>query len=186
VIAFVLKSPKAKVQKPYDVLSEAERRRFLDAASQQGLREYTLVSLALGAGLCVSELVNIRLDDFSRDEAGGWWVRIRMGKGRKDRLVPVHSSVMDAVRSWVKADGRSLRRKSDRATYPFSTQQSPRMTTARAWQLVKGLARDAETGARFEPYQAQLPEGRLDAGSKLLDQPHLVHSRKLWSLGRGL
>jgi integrase/recombinase XerD len=79
----------------------------------------------------------------SRDETSGWWVRIRMGKGRKDRLVPVHPSVMDAVKSWVKADGRSLRRKSDRETYLFSTRQSPRMTTARAWQLVKGLARDA-------------------------------------------
>jgi integrase/recombinase XerD len=152
VIAFVLKSPKAEVHKPYEVLSEADRRRFLDAASQRELREYTLVSLALDAGLRVSELVNIRLDDFSRDEAGGWWVRIRMGKGRKDRLVPVHSSVMDAVRSWVKADGRSLRRKSDRATYLFSTRQSPRMTTARAWQLVKGLARDAEIEKPISPH----------------------------------
>jgi site-specific recombinase XerD len=50
LIAFVLKSPRAKVCKPYEVLSEAERRRFLDAASVQGLREKALVSLALAAG----------------------------------------------------------------------------------------------------------------------------------------
>jgi site-specific recombinase XerD len=55
VIAFVLKSPKAEVRKPYEGLNEAERQRFLEAASRQGLREYTLVSLALGAGLRVSE-----------------------------------------------------------------------------------------------------------------------------------
>jgi site-specific recombinase XerD len=152
VIAFVLKSPRAEVRKPYEVLTEAERRRFLNPASQQGPREYTLVSLALGAGLRVSELMNLRLDDFSQDEAGGWWVRVRMGKGRKDRLVPVHPLVIDAVKSWVKADSRSLRRKSDRETYLFSTRQSPRMTTARAWQLVKALAKDAGIEKPISPH----------------------------------
>ena len=59
---------------------------------------------------------------------------------------------MDAVRSWIKSDGRSLRRKSDRETYLFSTRQSPRMTTARAWQLVKGLAKDAEIEKPISPH----------------------------------
>ena len=75
-----------------------------------------------------------------------------MGKGRKDRLLPVHPSVMDTVKSWVKADGHSLRRKSDRETYLFSTRQSPRMTTARAWQLVKRLARDAGIEKPISPH----------------------------------
>jgi hypothetical protein len=34
------------------------------------------------------ELVNLCLDDLWQDEAGGWWRCVRMGKGRKDRLVP--------------------------------------------------------------------------------------------------
>lgn len=132
------------------MLSEAERRRFLRAAESP--REHALVSLALGAGLRVSELVNLRLGDFWQDEAGSWWVRIQMGKGRKDRLVPVHSSVMEAVKSWVKAEGRFLRRKSDLETYLFSTRQSSRMTTARAWQLVKDLARDAWIEKPISPH----------------------------------
>ena len=36
LIAFVLKSPRAEVRRPYEVLSEAERRRFLDAARRAG------------------------------------------------------------------------------------------------------------------------------------------------------
>ena len=152
LIAFVLKSPKAEVHKPYAVLSEAERRRFLDAAAAQGLREKALVSLALGAGLRVSELVNTRLRDFSQDQMGDWWLRIRMGKGRKDRIVPVHPSVMAGVKAWLTADGRSLSRKSDRETYLFSTRQSPRMSTARVWQIVKGLAKEAGIEKPISPH----------------------------------
>jgi integrase/recombinase XerD len=150
VIAFVLKSPKAEVHKRYEVLSEPERQRLVDAA--QAPREQALVFLALGAGLRVSELVNSRLKDFSQDEADGWWVLVKMGKGRKDRLIPVAPSVMGAVRSWVEASGRGLRRRSDRDTYLFSTRQSPRMTTARAWQLVKGLAKEAGLEKPISPH----------------------------------
>ena len=116
VIGFVLKSPKAEVQKPYEVLNEGERRRLLRAAREKGPREYALVSLRLGAGLRVSELINVRLDDFSQDETGNWWVLVKMGKGRKDRLVPIAPTVMNAVRAWVDDSGRDLARKADRET----------------------------------------------------------------------
>ncbi len=160
LIAFVLKSPKAEVHRPYDVLSEAERRRFLEAAAAQGPREKALVSLGLGAGLRVSELVNTCLGDFSQDEAGSWWLRIRMGKGRKDRLVPVHPSVMAGVKAWLTADGRSLSRKSDRETYLFSTRQSPRMSTTRAWQIVKGLVKEAGIEKPISPHSLRHTMGR--------------------------
>jgi integrase/recombinase XerD len=133
-------------------LTEAERHRFLEAALRAGPREYALASLALGAGLRVSELVNVQLEDFTQDEEGTWWLRVKMGKGRKDRVVPIALSVMDAVRGWVAAGGRSLRRKSDRDMYLFTTRQSPRMTTARAWQLVKGLVNDAGIEKPISPH----------------------------------
>jgi integrase/recombinase XerD len=60
--------------------------------------------------------------------------------------------VMGAVRSWVEASGRGLRRRSDRDTYLFSTRQSPRMTTARAWHLVKGLAKEAGLEKPISPH----------------------------------
>jgi site-specific recombinase XerD len=69
-IAFVLKSPKATVEKPYQVLNESERRRLLEVAQESGPGEHALVSLAFGAGLRVSELVKVRLADFSQSD--GW------------------------------------------------------------------------------------------------------------------
>ncbi len=156
-IAFVLKSPKATVEKPYQVLSEGERRRLLDAAQQHSPRAYALVSLGLGTGLRVSELVQVRLDHFSRGEAspgevGHWWLLVKMGKGRKDRIVPVAASVMKVVKAWIKASGKSLRRKADRQTFLFPTRQSTRMTTERARQVVKALARQAGIQKPISPH----------------------------------
>jgi site-specific recombinase XerD len=151
VIEFLLKSPKAEVQKPYEVLSKGERRRLLRVARERGPREHALVSLCLGAGLRVSELVNVRLDDFSQGE-GGWWVLVRMGKGRKDRLVPIAPSVMNSVKEWVDNSERDLARKADRETWLFTTRQSPRMTAERAWQLVKELVEEAGIEKPISPH----------------------------------
>ena len=52
LIAYALKSPRAEVLKPYEVLNADERQAFLDAA--EGARDRALGSLALGAGLRVS------------------------------------------------------------------------------------------------------------------------------------
>jgi len=151
-IAFVLKSPSATVERPYQVLSATERARLMQAAQQRGARERALVTLALGAGLRVSELVGAHLGDFYQDDDGAWWLRVQMGKGRKDRLVPLAASVMDAVQAWIKASGRSLRRKADRETYLFATRQSSRMTAERARQLVKALVREAGISKPISPH----------------------------------
>jgi integrase/recombinase XerD len=151
-IAFVLKSPRATVEKPYQVLNEDERRRLLQVAEESNPREHALVALALGAGLRVSELVKVRLCDFSQDEAGDWWLLVKMGKGRKDRFVPVAVSVMEIVKVWVDASGRDLSNKADREGHLFRTRQSPRMTPRRAGQMVKALAQRAGIEKPISPH----------------------------------
>jgi integrase/recombinase XerD len=151
-IAFVLKSPKSHVEKPYEVLNESERRALLAIAQDSSAREHALVSLALGVGLRVSELVKVRLGDFSQDEAGHWWLMVKMGKGRKDRFVPIARSVFEVVRAWVEDSGRDLTNKADRDTFLFCTRQSPRMTPKRARQLVKDLARRAGIQKPISPH----------------------------------
>jgi integrase/recombinase XerD len=125
---------------------------LLRAAKERSPREYALVSLCLGAGLRVSELVNVRLDALSQDEAGNWWLLVKMGKGRKDRLVPIAPKVMSTVRAWVDNSERDLARKADRETWLFTTRQSPRMTPERAWQLVKGLVKEAGIEKPISPH----------------------------------
>ena len=178
-IAFVLKSPKATVEKPYQVLNESERRRLLQVAEESNPREHALVALALGAGLRVSELVKVKLCDFSQDEAGNWWLLVKMGKGRKARFVPVAASVMEIVKLWVKDSGRDLSKRADRETCLFRTRQSPRMTSRRAGQMVKALAQRAGIEKPISPHSLRHTTGieMLRAGaSPVVVQKILGHS----------
>jgi integrase/recombinase XerD len=75
-----------------------------------------------------------------------------MGKGRRDRIVPVAASVMSDIMAWVRSSGRSLRRRSDREAYLFSTRQSPRTTAERVRQLVKALAKNAGIEKPISPH----------------------------------
>jgi integrase/recombinase XerD len=151
-IAFVLKSPKSTVEKPYEVLNQSERAALLAAAQASNAREHALITLGLGAGLRVSELVKVRLEDFSQDEASNWWLLVKMGKGRKDRFVPVAVSVMDTVKVWITDSGRDLTNKANRDTFLFCTRQSSKMTPVRAWQIVKELARKAGIQKPISPH----------------------------------
>jgi len=75
-----------------------------------------------------------------------------MGKGRKDMLVPLAPSVVDAVRAWVDASDRDEARKSDRETFLFRTRQSSRMTAERVRQVVRSLARAAGIEKPISPH----------------------------------
>lgn len=66
--------------------------------------------------------------------------------------MPVAASVMKAAKAWIKASGKSLRRKADRETFLFTTRQSPRMTTERARQVVKALAQQAGIQKPISPH----------------------------------
>ena len=79
--------PKSGLKLP-DVLSIEEVRRFLsipDTKTPIGSRDAAMIELLYAAGLRVSELVNLKLQDVNM-EAG--FVRV-FGKGSKERIVPI-------------------------------------------------------------------------------------------------
>lgn len=60
------------------------------------LRDEALFEVIYGAGLRVSEACNLDLDDLTAENAKSE-VRVRQGKGRKDRIVPVGGKAVAAV-----------------------------------------------------------------------------------------
>jgi integrase/recombinase XerD len=133
VIAFVLKSPTATVIKPYEVLTQAEQARVLNVLEDRP-RDRVLVALALGACLRASELTGVKVGDVISDDDGAHWVLVRMGKGRKDRLVPLAPDVAQVLHEYITAH------KLKRDDYLITSRQgeSGRMTSARVWQIVTG------------------------------------------------
>jgi integrase/recombinase XerC len=62
--------------------------------------ERALFEVVYGAGLRVSEVCNLDVDDIERDGASAV-VKVRQGKGRKDRLVPLGSKALTALDAYL-------------------------------------------------------------------------------------
>jgi len=75
-----------------------------------GARDRALLEVLYGAGLRVSEAVGLDLDDL-RWEPGhrGLSVRVRNGKGGKDRIVPLGDKAASALRAWLEVREGLLR-----------------------------------------------------------------------------
>lgn len=108
--------PRSRAIPPARLLEEGELARLLQAAREistrypmRGSTLYTMIGLIVSTGLRSGELT--RLDRSDVDLKQGI-LRIRSTKFRKNRLVPIHSTALEALRAHVTA--------SDRA-YPRST-----------------------------------------------------------------
>ena len=85
-----------------DTLDVDEVERLLEAAAAAGLRDRALLELLYAAGLRVSEALGLDREDLSLD---GAFVRV-IGKGDKERLVPVGEVALDCAR-WPGSTGRA-------------------------------------------------------------------------------
>jgi integrase/recombinase XerD len=70
-----------------------------DATTVSGLRDRAMLHLAFAAGMRVSELVGLRLDQIDRQ--GLATVHI-IGKDRRERVLPLWKETVAAVRAWLK------------------------------------------------------------------------------------
>ncbi len=74
------------------VLSSEEIAAFL-AAARSNPKHHAAFSTAYSTGVRVSELVRL-----SKDDSGRGQIRVRQGKGAKDRLVPLHDHLLELLR----------------------------------------------------------------------------------------
>jgi len=91
-----------------DHLTAEECQPLLDApdpTTRTGIRDRTMIHLCVTAGLRVSELVGLRLDDVTF-HARYVDVHVR-GKGRKERLLSLWKAVADSVRAWLAVRGEA-------------------------------------------------------------------------------
>jgi integrase/recombinase XerD len=74
-----------------------------------GLRDKAMLELMYASGLRVSEVVDLRLNDIN-SEIG--YVRC-IGKGNKERVVPVGSKALFAIKSYIESGRQQLNPKED-------------------------------------------------------------------------
>ena len=84
-----------------DYLTREEIRALLAAPNRHtmgGLRDRAMLHLAYAAGLRASELLAVRMDDFPAGSFSS--VRI-LGKGRRERVLPLWKETQAAIRAWL-------------------------------------------------------------------------------------
>lgn len=93
-----LKSPKLPQALP-EQLSREEMQRLLSYPAEKfdEIRTLTIVELLYAAGLRVSELINLSLENVNTDEG---WV-LALGKGGKQRFVPIHPACCQRLRHYL-------------------------------------------------------------------------------------
>lgn len=156
-VAASVKAPKGASVLP-DVLSVDEVSRLLDAAAVGGstdpvvLRDKALLEFMYATGCRVSEAVGTNLDDIDLEEKV---VRL-MGKGSKQRLVPLGSYARNSVVAYLNAGRGELERRST-AKVPerralFLNKRGKRISRQSVWEIVKTAGERAGITKPLHPH----------------------------------
>lgn len=113
--------------------------------NRHAVRDHAMLELLYSSGLRVSELVCLKVGDVSF-EAG--FLRV-IGKGDKERVVPVHPRAMGSVKRYVE-EYRPQLLKGRVSEYLFITARAAHMTRQRFWQALKGYGKSA--GVELSPH----------------------------------
>ncbi|HUQ78437.1 MAG TPA: tyrosine recombinase [Patescibacteria group bacterium] len=133
-----------------ETLTVVEVEALLEAAP--GLRARTLLELLYAAGLRVSEALGLDREDFSSE---GGFVRV-IGKGDKERLVPVGDIALDWLARWI-SEGRppllALQHVEPLRGGPlFLGDRGGRLARQQAFAIVKAAARAAALPEAVSPH----------------------------------
>ncbi len=147
----LLRVPSVTVVTPYQVLAPAEIKRFLKSASNSSLRDLAIALVLLGSGVRVSELCHLDCSDLRPDVDGGTLLFVREGKGKKDRLVPIHDEVTQALHAYLSSTGRRI--DLPEALFLGPTQDSLERIKPRAvGRIVRTLCTDSVIAKRISPH----------------------------------
>jgi len=141
--------PKSSLKLPY-VLSMGEIELLLEAPDTSkplGVRDAAMLELLYAAGLRVSELINLKIQDINL-EAG--FVRI-FGKGSKERIVPIGMHAKEKISLYLKA-ARSLYLKHTPSPYLFIARAGKPMTRQGFWKLLRRHALQAGLKKKITPH----------------------------------
>ena len=141
--------PKTRITLP-DVLSREDIKRLLQAPDidkPQGVRDAAMLELLYAAGLRVSELVHVKLQDINL-EAG--FVRI-FGKGAKERIVPIGMQAKKRIENYL-TDVRPEQLKQGSSPFVFIARADRPMTRQGFWKLLRRYALKAGLTKKITPH----------------------------------
>jgi integrase/recombinase XerC len=154
-------------------LTVDEMFRLLDAPDRSnppGLRNRAILELLYSSGIRVGELIQLNCDDVE------WELGIVkvLGKGNKERIVPIGSKAIEALRDALRGRGSSA---AQGGTHPlFVNARGGRLTDRSVRRIVETYAKRCGLGGNITPHALRhsFATHLLDAGADLRDIQELL------------
>ena len=145
----LLESPKQPDHLP-EVLSTAEvdlLEEAIDLSKWEGHRNRAIIEVLFSCGLRVSELTNLKLSNLYIEEQ---YIRV-MGKGSKERLVPISPCALDELNYWF-ADRNVMKIKPGEEDYVFLNRRGQHLTRTMILIMIKRYAVEAGIKKTISPH----------------------------------
>jgi integrase/recombinase XerD len=145
-----------------------------DTSTLIGLRDKAMLELLYATGLRVSELVGLKLPDINLERG----FLLVMGKGSKERAVPMGESAVAAIHAYLDG-GRPALLTGKESNFLFISSRHRRITRQTFWGRIKFYARQAGIAQNISPHTLRhsFATHLLDNGADLrIVQAMLGHS----------
>ena len=145
----LLESPNQPDHLP-EVLSTAEvdlLEQAIDLTKWEGHRNRAIIEVLFSCGLRVSELTNLKLSNLYIEEQ---YIRV-MGKGSKERLVPISPRALDELNYWF-AERNVMKIKPGEEDYVFLNRRGHHLTRTMILIMIKRYAVEAGIKKTISPH----------------------------------
>ncbi len=117
--------------------------------SPEAARDAAMLELMYATGMRVTELVSLNMDSVQLDTPPSW-VRC-LGKGGKERTIPVHEQAVEALSTYLD-DARPSLLKNRPHQALFVNRRGERLTRQGFWLILKGYAKSAGIESHVTPH----------------------------------
>ena len=120
----------------------------VDLSKNEGHRNKAIIETLYSCGLRVSELINLQITNIYFDEG---FMRV-IGKGNKERLVPLNPQVEKEITWYVNHSRIHLNIKSGHEDFVFLNRRGAQLTRVMIFTIVKDLAAEIELKKSISPH----------------------------------
>ena len=155
--SLIIENPTSKIQSPKlghslpKVLSEEDVEKLINAPNTKdpiGLRDRAMLELLYACGLRISELIN--LDVLNLNIRQGV-VKV-LGKGGKERLVPIGDQALDWISNYLTYGREQLINDNKKSPYLFLSNRGTGMTRQAFWYRIKLYANKSGVDRSLSPH----------------------------------
>ena len=147
--AQLIENPKKRRKLP-TIITESEVIKLLDSPdvkTNKGLRDKCILELLYSSGLRISELLNIKINQISKEKK---FLKIK-GKGDKERLVPIGSSAMNLLIVYLDTY-RSNIKNTNNIDILFINENGSIVSRQACWEMIQKYASISLINKKISPH----------------------------------